>query len=139
VPPRWLIDLRRTSTGGPVRRVSYAGCHRLGDPRTAGDRPGALALLEQLLGPTHRRDAAGGSIMRTAPASPPWYPDAVDARRLEITRQTIDEAMITYPPLARFPEIEDAGWAAIRSAVQGTTSPLEAAHAIQVAAEGVLA
>ena len=42
-----------------------------------------------------------------------------DRRRLEITRATIDDAMITYPPLARFPEIEDAGWSAIRDALTG--------------------
>ena len=29
--------------------------------------------------------------------------------RLAITRATIDDAMLTYPPLARFPEVEDAG------------------------------
>ncbi len=62
----------------------------------------------------------------------------IDRRRLEITRQTIDEAMITYPPLERFPEIEDAGWSAIRDALRGVHSPADAARAIQSAAEAVL-
>jgi hypothetical protein len=62
----------------------------------------------------------------------------VDRLRLEITRQTIDEAMITYSPLARFPEIEDAGWSAIRDALRGVQSPAEAAREIQSAAEVVL-
>ena len=55
-----------------------------------------------------------------------------------ITRQTIDEAMITYPPLARFPEIEDAGWSAIHDALRGVRTPATAAHAIQSAAEQIL-
>ena len=46
--------------------------------------------------------------------------------------------MITYPPLARFPEIEDAGWSAIRDALRGQASPPDAAQAIQAAAEAVL-
>ena len=41
--------------------------------------------------------------------------------------QMIDDAMITYPPLARFPEIEDAGWSAIRDALRGLHSPAAAA------------
>ena len=65
--------------------------------------------------------------------------DAVDRRRLEITRQMIDEGMITYPPLVRFPEIEDAGWSAIRDALRGLHSPAAAARAIQSAAEHILA
>ena len=46
--------------------------------------------------------------------------------------------MITYPPLVRFPEIEDAGWSAIRDAFRGVHSPAAAARAIQSAAERVL-
>ena len=65
--------------------------------------------------------------------------NATDARRLEITRATIDTAMITYPPLVRFPEIEDAGWSAIRDAIVGRTDVRAAIAAIQRAAESVLA
>ena len=46
--------------------------------------------------------------------------------------------MITYPPLARFPEIEDAGWSAIRDAITARCSPHEATVAIQAAATAVL-
>jgi hypothetical protein len=61
----------------------------------------------------------------------------IDRRRLEITRQMIDDAMITYPPLVRFPEIEDAGWSAIRDAIRGVRSPAAAARAIQSASEQI--
>ena len=55
-----------------------------------------------------------------------------------LTRQTIAEAMITYPPLAEFPAIEDAGWSAIHDALEHRISPAEAAARIQLAAESVL-
>ena len=48
--------------------------------------------------------------------------------------------MITYPPLARFPEIEDAGWGAINAALRGTLDAKEAVAAItRRAAEEALA
>lgn len=126
---------------GPVRRVSYAGCHAWAIPRTCGDLDGAVALLTRLLGrDAQARDAAGGSICAHQGALAAVVPDGeVDRARLAITRQMVDEAMITYPPLARFPEIEDAGWSAIRDALLGRCSPAEAAQAIQAAAEQVLA
>ena len=85
-------------------------------------------------------DAAGGSMCAHRDALAAVEPqDEIDRRRLEITRQMIDDAMITYPPLVRFPEIEDAGWSAIRDALRGVHSPAAAARAIQAAAEQVLA
>jgi hypothetical protein len=62
----------------------------------------------------------------------------LDRRRLDITREMIDEAMITYPSLVRFTEIEDAGWRAIQAALLGRRSPVEAARTIQEAADRVL-
>ena len=64
--------------------------------------------------------------------------DDADRARLEITRQTIAEAMITYPPLPEFPAIEDAGWSAIHDALQHRVSSAGAAARIQSAAETVL-
>jgi hypothetical protein len=63
----------------------------------------------------------------------------VDAERLAITRRTIAEAMITYPALTRFPEVEDAGWSAINAALRGESSPRDAVEQIQRAAEEALA
>ena len=127
---------------GPARRVSYAGCHAWAIPRTCGDVDGARRAAP----PTARRRARrrstrrAGACARTAARSPRSSPQGdVDRRRLEITRQMIDDAMITYPPLVRFPEIEDAGWSAIRDALRGRHSPAAAARAIQSAAEQLLA
>jgi len=126
---------------GPARRVSYAGCHAWGIPRTCADVDAAVMLVQRLLAAeTQAVDAAGGSMCAHRDALAAVIPQSdVDVRRLEITRQMIDEAMITYPPLERFPEIEDAGWSAIRDALRGLHSPAVAARAIQSAAEQILA
>jgi ABC-type glycerol-3-phosphate transport system substrate-binding protein len=126
---------------GPARRVSYAGCHAWAIPNTCGDIDGAVALVERLLGAELQGiDAAGGNMCAHRDALAHVEPvNDVDRQRLEITRRTIDDAMITYPPLARFPEIEDAGWAAIRDALRGQLTPPAAARGIQRAAEAALA
>jgi multiple sugar transport system substrate-binding protein len=125
---------------GPAQRVSYAGCHAWAIPHTCGDLDGAVELVRRLLGAElQAADAAGGNMCAHRDALTSVAPvNDVDRQRLEITRRTIDEAMITYPPLERFPEIEDAGWAAIRDALRGQLSPSAAARTIQSAAEVVL-
>jgi multiple sugar transport system substrate-binding protein len=125
---------------GPARRVSYSGCHAWAIPRTCGDVEGAVALLTRLIGAEAQGiDAAGGNICAHRPALEAVEPQGeLDHRRLAITREMIKDAMISYPPLARFPEIEDAGWSAIRDALRGNSTPARAAAAIQAAAEVVL-
>jgi multiple sugar transport system substrate-binding protein len=125
---------------GAVRRVSYAGCHSWSIPTTCGDLDGALSMLHRLVGfEAQALDASGGTLCAHGAALAAVEPDSdVDRRRLEITRRTIDEAMITYPPLARFPEIEDVGWAAINAALRGEATPTEAVARIQSVAEQVL-
>jgi multiple sugar transport system substrate-binding protein len=126
---------------GAVRRVSYSGCHAWAIPRTATDVDGALALLHLLSAEqAHARDAAGGNICANVAALAAVEPtSALDEQRLAVTRQTIEEAMITYPALTHFPEIEDAGWQAIRNALRGTTSASEAVQRVQAAAEAAMA
>ena len=46
--------------------------------------------------------------------------------------------MITYPPLERFPEVEDAGWQAINAALRGELSASDAVRATQSAAASAL-
>ncbi|MEY2475706.1 MAG: multiple sugar transport system substrate-binding protein [Actinomycetota bacterium] len=125
---------------GPVRQVSYAGCHAWAVPTTCGDVDGAIALLERLCSrEVADLDAAGGSVPAHVEAFASVAPaDDVDGRRLAVTRDTIAGGMITYPPLARFPEVEDAGWSAINAALRGVLDPKEAVAAIQQAAEEAL-
>ena len=51
---------------------------------------------------------------------------------------TIEHGMITYPPLARFPEVEDAGWQALNEALRGLRRPAEVPALVQSAAETAL-
>ena len=99
---------------GPVGVRSYAGCHGWGIPRTCADRDGAVALLEVLSSAAaNELEARSGAVCAHVAVVRRSEPlDAVDARRLEITRATIADGMITYPPLADFPAVEDAGWGA---------------------------
>jgi multiple sugar transport system substrate-binding protein len=126
---------------GPSRRVSYAGCHAWAVPRTSGDVAGAVALVERLCSAElHAAEAAGGAVCARVDAFAALEPaDATDERRLAVTRDTIAGGMITYPPLPRFPEIEDAGWAAVRRALVGELDAEEACAAVQRTAEEVLA
>ena len=61
-----------------------------------------------------------------------------DRRRLAITTETIETAMITYPPHPQFPEVEDAGWQAIHDALRGMRTAKSAVKEIQARAEAVL-
>lgn len=134
------VDLRpHAYPAGPARRVSYSGCHAWAIPRTCGDLDGAVAMLTRLIGAEAQAlDAAGGNICAHRDALAGVVPQSeIDRRRLAITQEMIDEAMISYPPLARFPEIEDAGWSAIRDALRGERTPAEATAAIQAAAVAV--
>ncbi|MBL8774957.1 MAG: extracellular solute-binding protein [Acidimicrobiales bacterium] len=120
---------------------SYAGCHGWAIPRTCGDVPAAVAVLERLADPeAGAADAASGTIPANTAALAEVAPaDAVDAARLAITTETIEDGMLTYPPLARFPEVEDAGWAAIHDALRGARTADDAVSAMQSAAEEALA
>lgn len=124
---------------GPTRWVSYAGCHSWAVPTTCGDLDGAVELLGWLVGrEAQALDASGGSLCAHRAALAEVEPDGpVDERRLAITRRTIDEAMITYPPLADFPVIEDAGWEALNAALRVELSPAEAVARIQEVARQV--
>ncbi len=123
-----------------VGGVSYAGVHSWAIPTTCGDVDGALELVRYLAsGSAGRIDASGGNVPANEIAFAGVEPrDGVDERRLEITRETIANAMITYPPLERFPEVEDAGWQAINAALRGEMTPEQAVRATQTAAESAL-
>lgn len=126
---------------GPARRVSYAGCHAWAIPTTCAEPEAALAAMHLLLGrEAQALDASGGNMCAHVGALAAVQPvDDRDAARLAITRRTIDEAMITYPPLARFPEVEDACWSALHELLLGNGTPADAVAAMQHAADRTLA
>lgn len=118
---------------GPVRRVSYSGCHGWAIPTTSGDLDGAVALVERLCSAEiHRVEASLGGIPARTDVLAALSPvDAVDAERLEVTRATIAGAMITYPPLPRFPRLEDRGSAAITAVLTGERSVADAVEIVR--------
>lgn len=120
---------------------SYSGCHGWAIPRTCGDLDGAVGMLVYLAGEgAQRDDAAAGTIPAHLGALDACEPvDDVDAERFLVTRETIATAMLTYPPLQRFPEVEDAAWGAIHSALVGEIDASEAVERMQVAAQQALA
>ncbi len=119
---------------------SYSGCHGWAIPRTCGDVDGAVTLLTDLAGEEAQRlDAAAGTIPAHRGALDSYEPvDDVDAERLAVTRDTIEDAMLTYPPLERFPEIEDAAWGAIHDALVGGIDATTAVDRMQAAAVAAL-
>jgi multiple sugar transport system substrate-binding protein len=125
---------------GPLGLRSYAGCHAWAIPRSCGDLEGALRLLERLgSDEAHALEAESGAVCaRTDVFGAMGGADARDARRLEITRDTVAHGMLTYPPLARFPEVEDAGWGALRRALRREIDARAALAEMQVAAARVL-
>jgi ABC-type glycerol-3-phosphate transport system substrate-binding protein len=102
---------------------------------------GALAYIEAMTGfESSMVDAENGTVPANVAAFAAVEPeDEIDARRLAITRDTIATGMITYPPLERFPAVEDAGWQAINDALRGRADPADVPARIQAAAAAVLA
>jgi multiple sugar transport system substrate-binding protein len=125
---------------GPRGRVTYAGAHAWAIPTTCAEPGRAVALLQRLAGAEAARlELANGGVPAHAATFASAKPiDAKDARRLTLTRAAIDRQMITYPPHASFPAVEDAGWQAIRDALLGACSAKEAVRRIQADAEEVL-
>lgn len=138
---RAASDLRPFPYLGGVKGVrSYAGCHAWAIPVTSGDPVGAAALVNSLSQyAAQALDARSGSVCAHVQAfADAEVVDGIDAQRRAITAATIADGMITYPPMERFPEVEDAGWSAVREVLTGTLSVRDAARAMQSAAEAVL-
>ena len=118
--------------------VSYSGCHAWAIPTTCGDVDRAAAFVQDLCAfDTQTREPGIPAHVTALAARTPR--DAVDAERLAVTQETIASAMITYPHIAGFDAIEDAGWQAINAAIRGEIDPAAATRRMQAAAEAVLA
>lgn len=117
---------------GPAIRVSYSGCHGWAIPRTCGDLDAAVAFVERLCSAEihHLEASVGGIPARTEVLDALTPIDAVDAERLEVTRRTIADSMITYPALERFPELEDRGATALNGVLTGSVAVADAVATI---------
>src|SRR4029079_15276484 len=105
-----------------------------------GDLEGARALVERLASfDAGALDASGGNVPAHVEAFAAVDPaDAADERRRAITRATIAGGMLTYPPLERFPEVEDAGWQAIHEALRGVSRPHAVAALVKRGAQSTI-
>ncbi len=119
---------------------SYAGCHGWAVPISTRDEQSAIDLIQRLCAiETHAIDAASGAMCAHEKALEEVEPiDEIDALRLSITRATIANGMLTYPPMERFPEVEDAAWGAIHAMLAGRINARETAEQMQASAEEVL-
>jgi hypothetical protein len=109
-------------------------------PSTFAHASRAADFVQNLIGAEPQaRDAAGGSTCAYRGALASVEPaDATDAAGLEITRATIADSMITYPPHARFPDLEDAASITIRQAILGEIGGKPARSRVQEVADRVL-
>ena len=121
---------------GPRGLRSYGGCHAWAIPTTCGDLDAAVRLVERLCSAeANALEADSGAVCAHVDAFAAVQAiDERDARRLAITRDTIASGMITYPPLACFPAVEDAGWRALHQALRGALGAAAALTQMQAAA-----
>jgi len=118
--------------------VSYSGCHGWAIPTTSSDVERAAAFVQDLCSfETHQRESGIPARVDALAARAPR--DQVDAERLAITQETIATAMITYPHIEGFDEIEDAGWRALNAAIRGELVASEACKRMQDATSSILA
>ncbi|MFM7125399.1 MAG: extracellular solute-binding protein [Actinomycetota bacterium] len=125
---------------GSHRRVSYSGCHAWAIPRTCGDPGHSAELVTRLVSrEASGIDAAGGNVCAHVGAFENVKPSSpVDARRVQLTADTIRSSMITYPPHSRFPEVEDFGWMKINEVLRGRCSADDAVQSIHEHASSLM-
>lgn len=125
---------------GSHRRVSYSGCHAWAIPSTCDDPGRSAELVARLVGrEASAIDAAGGNVCAHVGAfEAVKASSAVDARRLQLTAETIRSSMITYPPHSRFPDVEDFGWRTINEVLRGRRSANDAVRAIHEHASSLI-
>ncbi|CAB4891340.1 unannotated protein [freshwater metagenome] len=122
----------RSPVGIDGRRHVYAGCHAWAIPSGATDVGLSMSLLLHLSAQeTARVDATAGMVpVRLDVAMPADHP--LDVARAELLRFTVADDLLTFPPLAHYPEIEDAASVALRAALVGSCSASDALASISI-------
>jgi multiple sugar transport system substrate-binding protein len=110
--------------GSSGKRAVYAGGHSFAIPTSVQDMEGALALVRFLTSDESQWEEAqvGAIVPRTAVmervrAETP--PGTVHAERLSCLEETIQNAMLTFPQFAKYPQVEAACAATLQAAIQG--------------------
>lgn len=121
-----LYDVARYPVGpAGIRRV-YSGSHTFAITRSCRDVPAALDLLRTLTG-------VEAQMIEGRLGAVPARIDVTDSlqnaetsprarRRGELLSETIATSMISFPPLASYPLLEDLAWPMLSAALHGTRS-----------------
>jgi ABC-type glycerol-3-phosphate transport system substrate-binding protein len=135
---RQRVRVVRYPKGTDGTRHVYAGCHGWAIPTETADMEASAALLRHLISrETATRDATAGMVpVRHDVAMPADHP--LDAQRAELLRTTVAEDLLTFPPMPRYPDVEDAAAASLRAALLGDCSIAGALDRAQRAAERAL-
>lgn len=122
---RDVVDVARYPAG-PAGRAVYAGCHSFAIPAATAHPTEALALLHHLTSAESAAiDAEAGMVpARLDVAIPIQHP--LDRKRADLLAATIAEDVLTFPPLAHYPALEEVAGALLRRALTGEISVDEA-------------
>jgi multiple sugar transport system substrate-binding protein len=136
-------DVVRYPVGPAGKRAVYSGMHSFAIPITARNVEASLALLRflldeesQWLEAQHGAFPARVSVQQRLQNA--QVPGSLAARRLNLLKETIQEDMIMFPPLARYPQIEDTLWPVVQQAFIGALPVSEAAECLKAMAETIL-
>jgi multiple sugar transport system substrate-binding protein len=135
---RRRVRVVRYPKGMDGTRHVYAGCHGWAIPVAAADMEASAALLRHLISrETAMLDAAAGMVPVCHDVAIPAE-DPLDAQRAELLRATVAEDLLTFPPMPRYPDVEDAAATSLREALLGGCSIADALERAQLAAEHAL-
>lgn len=132
--------ITRYPPGTDGRRHVYAGCHGWAIPLDSPDPIASAMLLHHLSTADQARvDASAGMVPVRLDVAMPSN-DALDRHRAQVLQLTIAEDLLTFPALPTYPAIEDdAAAPALRAALLGERSPIDALAQAEVAARAVTA
>jgi multiple sugar transport system substrate-binding protein len=146
------FGVSRYPVGPAGKRAVYSGMHSFAIPVTARDVLASLALLRFLLDEESQWLEAERGAFPTRVAVLERLQDSmqpeegigestvpsIDARRLELLAQTVNEDMLMFPHLKRYPQIEDELWPIIQQAMLGHLATTEAASRMREMAQEIV-
>lgn len=121
-----LYDVARYPVGPAGLRRVYSGSHAFAITRSCRDVPAALELLRTLTGVDAQMiEGRRGAVPTRIDVTESLQNEETSPRarrRGELLRETIATSMISFPPLAAYPLLEDLMWPMLSAALHGTCS-----------------
>jgi multiple sugar transport system substrate-binding protein len=137
------FGVARYPLGPAGRRAVYSGMHSFAVPVTTRDVSASLALLRFLLDEESqwleaRHGAFPTRLTTLQRLEGSLDPHSLAARRLSLLRRTVEEDLLMFPKLPRYPLIEDGLWPVVQDAVTGRMGVAEAATRMPEMARTIL-